>query len=90
MTLRQGFTTGTAAAAAAKAATLHLLTGQGHTTVDVPLPTGERLTIPVLESRAEADGILAAVIKDAGDDPDVTHRAVIRAWVRPGAGEGWC
>jgi cobalt-precorrin-5B (C1)-methyltransferase len=82
MTLRHGFTTGTAAAAAAKAATLHLLTGRAQTSVDVPLPLGERMTIQILESLPEGDGILAAVVKDAGDDPDVTHRAVIRALVR--------
>lgn len=81
MTLRHGFTTGTAAAAAAKAATLHLLTGRAQTSVDVPLPMGERMTIQILESRPEGDGILTAVVKDAGDDPDVTHRAVIRALV---------
>jgi len=82
MTLRHGFTTGTAAAAAAKAATLHLLTGRAQTSVDVPLPVGERMTISILESRSDDDGVLAAVVKDAGDDPDVTHRAVIRALVR--------
>jgi cobalt-precorrin-5B (C1)-methyltransferase len=82
MTLRHGFTTGTAAAAAAKAAALHLCTGQAQASVDVPLPVGERMTIRILESRPEGDGILAAVVKDAGDDPDVTHRAVIRALVR--------
>ena len=86
MTLRHGFTTGTAAAAAAKAATLHLVTGRAPDSVDVPLPVGGRMTIRILESLAEGDGILAAVVKDGGDDPDVTHRAVIRALVRP-AGE---
>ena len=82
MTLRHGFTTGTAAAAAAKAATLHLLAGQAQARVDVPLPVGGRMDISILESRPDDDGIMAAVIKDGGDDPDVTHRAVIRARVR--------
>lgn len=86
MTLRHGFTTGTAAAAAAKAATLHLLTGSAQASVEVPLPVGERMTIQILESRLEGDGVMAAVVKDGGDDPDVTHRAVIRALVRRDAG----
>jgi len=88
MTLRHGFTTGTAAAAAAKAATLHLLTGHAQDCVDVPLPVGWRMTITILESRIDGEGIMAAVVKDGGDDPDVTHRAVIRARVRRGAGDG--
>ena len=87
MTLRHGFTTGTAAAAAAKAAALHLLEGRAPDSVDVPLPMGGRLSVAVLESRGEGDGVLAAVVKDGGDDPDATHRAVIRALVRRG-GEG--
>lgn len=81
MTLRHGFTTGTAAAAAAKAACLHLLGRGAPERVDVPLPVGERLEIPIHEIRPEEGGVMAAVIKDGGDDPDVTHRAVIRAWV---------
>ncbi|GAB6112155.1 cobalt-precorrin-5B (C(1))-methyltransferase CbiD [Desulfomicrobium salsuginis] len=88
MTLRHGFTTGTAAAAAAKAAALHLLEGRMPDTVDVPLPMGGRMTVTVLESRAENGGVLAAVIKDGGDDPDATHKAVIRAFVRPKDGIG--
>jgi len=88
MTLRHGFTTGTAAAAAAKAATLHLLTGRAQDRVDVPLPVGHRMTITILESRVDGEGIMAAVVKDGGDDPDVTDRAVIRAQVQRSAGDG--
>ncbi|KAF5044341.1 Cobalt-precorrin-5B C(1)-methyltransferase [anaerobic digester metagenome] len=84
MTLRHGFTTGTAAAAAAKAAALHLLDGHAPDSVDVPLPMGGRLSVAILESRGEGDGVLAAVVKDGGDDPDATHGAVIRALVRRG------
>jgi cobalt-precorrin-5B (C1)-methyltransferase len=75
--LREGFTTGTAAAGAAKAATLLLLAGDSPGTVDVPLPGGGRLEIAVATLRREADGAYAAIIKDAGDDPDVTHGAAI-------------
>lgn len=88
MTLRHGFTTGTAAAAAAKAATAHLLTGRAQDCVDVLLPVGDRMSIAILESRIDGDGIMAAVVKDGGDDPDVTHRAVIRARVQRSAGDG--
>ena len=56
--------------------------------VDVQLPVGERMSIAVLESRIDGDAVMAAVVKDAGDDPDVTHRAVIRARVQRGAGSG--
>lgn len=81
MSLRTGFTTGTAAAAAAKAAALHLLTGAAPRRVDVPLPVGGRLDISILESGLKNETAESAVKKDGGDDPDVTHGAVIRASV---------
>jgi cobalt-precorrin-5B (C1)-methyltransferase len=84
MTLHTGFTTGTAAAAAAKAAVIHLLTGKARTLVDVPLPTGDRMDISVLENRLYDQGAESAVMKDGGDNPDVTHKAVIRARVTSG------
>lgn len=79
--LREGFTTGTAAAAAAKAAVLHLLTGAAPEHVDVPLPAGGRLRIPISACRREAPGARATVIKDGGDDPDATHGAAIECLV---------
>ncbi|KHK03174.1 cobalt-precorrin-5B (C(1))-methyltransferase [Desulfovibrio sp. TomC] len=75
--LREGFTTGTAASGAAKAATLLLLTGSAPPTVDVPLPGGGRMALPVAEAHLAGDTAVAAIIKDAGDDPDVTHGAAI-------------
>jgi cobalt-precorrin-5B (C1)-methyltransferase len=75
--LREGFTTGTAASGAAKAAALLLLTGQAPETVDVPLPGGGRMELDVAEARREGETAVAVVIKDGGDDPDVTHRARI-------------
>ncbi|WP_461209709.1 cobalt-precorrin-5B (C(1))-methyltransferase [Desulfocurvus sp. DL9XJH121] len=80
--LREGFTTGTAAAAAAKAATLLLLAGSAPEHVDTPLPPGGRLPVPL--DRAELKGPRAArgrVVKDAGDDPDVTHGHAVEALV---------
>lgn len=75
--LRQGFTTGSAAAAAAKAALWFLLTGRKALSVEIPLPAGGRLHIPVASVEPEGDGARAVVVKDAGDDPDATNRARI-------------
>jgi cobalt-precorrin-5B (C1)-methyltransferase len=90
--LRTGFTTGTAAAAAAKGAVRFLLEGRPPAEVSVALLTGDRMTIPVHSCRRTDDGAACTVIKDAGDDPDVTHGAEIGAVARlltptaPGAG----
>lgn len=82
-TLRDGFTTGTAAAAAAKAAVLLLAGGDAPAAIDVPLPAGGRLTVPLAEVSLLPDGrALAAVVKDGGDDPDVTDGARIEARIR--------
>jgi cobalt-precorrin-5B (C1)-methyltransferase len=81
--LRSGFTTGTAAAAAAKGALTLLLSGKAPQSVAVTLLTGDALDIAVADCRA--DGPVSAVcrvIKDAGDDPDITHKAEIGARVR--------
>jgi cobalt-precorrin-5B (C1)-methyltransferase len=80
--LRTGFTTGTAAAAAAKGAVEFLLHGRLPQEVSVALLTGDRLAIPVHECRPGDGGAACTVIKDAGDDPDVTHGAEIGAVVR--------
>ena len=88
-TLRSGFTTGTAAAAAAKGAVLRLVLGRTPAAVEVELLTGARLRIPLHSCRLDPDGSAACtVVKDAGDDPDVTHGAEIGARVRllPGSG----
>ena len=80
--LRSGFTTGTAAAAAAKAGLLLLLTGHAPQTVTVSFLTGVQTTIAVHACRLLAPGkACATIIKDAGDDPDITHKAEIGAEV---------
>ncbi len=85
--LREGFTTGTCAAAAAKAAAL-LLAGKGRPeSVDVFLPDGERVTLPVLYARKKGAAAVAAVRKDAGDDPDITDGCTIVASVSWDAGD---
>ena len=81
--LRYGWTTGTCSAAAAKAATLLLRDGDPPADVEVPLPKGEqRPTFPVERCERDGDGAIAVVIKDAGDDPDVTHGAHLTARVK--------
>ena len=87
--LKRGFTTGTCAAAAVKAALLKLLCDQTPSEVDILLPGGSSfLTVPIAQMAVEKDGaVRAVVIKDAGDDPDQTHRARIFARVtRNGTG----
>jgi cobalt-precorrin-5B (C1)-methyltransferase len=83
--LRRGWTTGTCATAAAKAAYTALLRGAFPDPIEVTLPGGGRPAF-ALATTAMADGTATAgVVKDAGDDPDVTHGALILATVRRGA-----
>jgi cobalt-precorrin-5B (C1)-methyltransferase len=77
--LRCGFSTGTAASAAARAALRRLVTGVCPDAVDVRLPSGVHLCVPVAWSGIEGGTAHASVIKDAGDDPDITNGAEIRA-----------
>ncbi len=88
--LRYGFTTGAAAAAATRAALACLLEGRVPARVAVALPGGGSLEIPVhLCRRLTGKTAEASVIKDAGDDPDITNGAEIGARVtwQPGPGE---
>ncbi|MBF0342869.1 MAG: cobalamin biosynthesis protein CbiD [Nitrospirae bacterium] len=75
--LRTGFTTGTAAAAAAKASAVRLLTGNPPDSVSVKLPEGRFLDVNVHDASTAYMG----VIKDAGDDPDVTNGIEVLARV---------
>jgi cobalt-precorrin-5B (C1)-methyltransferase len=82
--LRTGWTTGTCAAAAAKAAARALLTGEPQDRVEVKLPKkGDERRISFEVERCEVGGSWteAVVVKDAGDDPDVTHGAHLTARV---------
>ena len=72
--LRTGWTTGTCASAAAKAAVIGLVTGAVPGSVEVGLPGGQRVAFAITDARA-GDPAQAAVVKDAGDDPDVTNGA---------------
>ena len=76
-TLRKGWTTGACATAATKAALLRLWGGVWLDAVEITLPKGERPHFAVAH-RAEGEGWAeAGIVKDAGDDPDVTHGALI-------------
>ncbi|MBV8511953.1 MAG: cobalt-precorrin-5B (C(1))-methyltransferase, partial [Xanthobacteraceae bacterium] len=87
--LRRGWTTGTCATAAAKAAFGALVTGEFVDPISVTLPGGERPAFALAVARKDDASATAGVIKDAGDDPDVTHGALVLATVRRGtAGTG--
>ncbi len=87
--LRYGWTTGACATAAAKAAYTALLTGEFPDPVVVTLPRGQCPAFSLATTTMDAGAATAGVVKDAGDDPDVTHGALILATVRrgqPGSG----
>ncbi|MBQ6437379.1 MAG: cobalt-precorrin-5B (C(1))-methyltransferase [Bacteroidales bacterium] len=80
--LRTGFTTGACATAASKAALLALLDRPAGESVRVTFPDGEELALPVAKvTRYSRVSATATVIKDAGDDPDVTNGSAIVATV---------
>jgi cobalt-precorrin-5B (C1)-methyltransferase len=83
--LRRGWTTGACATAATKAAFTALLTGRFPDPVEIALPKGERPSFALARSELRPDAALAGIVKDAGDDPDVTHGALVLAEVRRGA-----
>ena len=83
--LRRGWTTGACATAAAKAAAEALLGGGFPDPVTIRLPRNRRAAFTLAERSTGAGWASAGVIKDAGDDPDVTHGALVRATVRRGA-----
>jgi cobalt-precorrin-5B (C1)-methyltransferase len=87
--LRRGWTTGACATAATKAALQALLTGVFPDPVTIVLPKGETPSFALAREKLDDHGAMAAIIKDAGDDPDVTHGATISVMVnRLPAGSG--
>ena len=87
--LRFGWTTGSCATAAAKSAFSALLTGAFPDPVEITLPRGQTVAFALAETRLGPGTAMAAIVKDAGDDPDVTHGALIRVTVQrapPGHG----
>jgi cobalt-precorrin-5B (C1)-methyltransferase len=79
--LRYGYTTGSCATAATKAALLSLILQEEHDAARITLPIGEEVDFTMSECRYDLVSATAGTIKDGGDDPDATHRALIRATV---------
>ena len=75
--LRTGFTTGTCATASSKAAALAIINQKTISTVDVLLPKRDRINIKINSCEFTKNNAKCSVIKDGGDDPDVTHGAEI-------------
>lgn len=87
--MRRGWTTGACATAASKAACLALLTGDFPDPVEITLPSGKTVAFALARHEIGHGFARAAIVKDAGDDPDVTHGALVVATVRRGtAGSG--
>ncbi|MFJ6015832.1 cobalt-precorrin-5B (C(1))-methyltransferase [Streptomyces sp. NPDC092952] len=87
--LRPGWTTGACATAAATAAYTALLTGDFPDPVTITLPKGQTPAFALAVEELAGERATAGVVKDAGDDPDVTHGALVRVSVRrlpPGSG----
>lgn len=79
MKLRKGFTTGTAATAALKASLLFQLKGEQPEAVLVNLPDNKTLTIKIEDYQKINNRYVASVVKDAGDDADITHGCICSA-----------
>ena len=79
--MRCGYTTGTCACAAAKAAAYMLLSGREVKEIKVITPMGVSLTLPVIDIDIKEDKVICAIKKDSGDDPDVTNGIKIYAQV---------
>ena len=87
--LKRGWTTGTCATAATRAAYEALVTGECPDPVEVQLPNRAHVSFAVAVFESFEGGATAGIVKDAGDDPDVTHGALVLATVRaaaPGSG----
>lgn len=87
--LRRGWTTGACATAATRAAYTALLTGEFPDPVTIVLPKGQRPSFALATEALGSGFASAGIVKDAGDDPDVTHHALVVSTVREGvAGTG--
>ena len=84
--LRFGWTTGTCATAAVNAAYTAMVTGECPKNVTVVTPSGKQADLAVAMVELGTGWARAGIIKDAGDDPDVTHGAMICATVSPSTG----
>ncbi|MBI5814147.1 MAG: cobalamin biosynthesis protein CbiD [Nitrospinae bacterium] len=88
LVLREGYTTGACAAASAKAAVTVLAGMPAPADVEIPMPDGGRAVIAVERCSIAGSRATAAVIKDAGDDPDVTNGSLVEACAQWSDAEG--
>jgi cobalt-precorrin-5B (C1)-methyltransferase len=86
--LNYGYSTGSCAAGAAKAAAMLLGGRTPGRLIDIPLPDGTRLGLPLAFAEALGDSARAGVRKDGGDDPDITHGVIVISSVQFEAGTG--
>lgn len=86
--MKKGFTTGTCAQAAAKAAAVMLITGKVIKKVRVQTPSGAALNLNLIGQKIKKTSASCAVVKDSGDDPDITNGVKIHAEVRFSAQRG--
>lgn len=86
--MRHGFTTGSCSAAAAKAAAYMLLTGREKTEISIETPAGITYHADIVDICRKERSVSCAVVKDGGDDPDVTTGARITATVSFSAAPG--
>ena len=84
--LRRGFTTGSCATAAAKSAAMMLFSRERPEEVEINLPTGEKVSFRLCDIEVNRNEARCCIVKDAGDDPDVTNGAKICASVVRGTG----
>ena len=75
--LKRGWTTGACAAAGTRAAFTALLDGEFPDPVTITLPGGQSPSFPLARHRFDGDTAEVSIVKDAGDDPDVTHGALV-------------
>ncbi|PID45694.1 MAG: cobalt-precorrin-5B (C(1))-methyltransferase [Proteobacteria bacterium] len=80
--LRTGLTTGSCATACTVAAAHCLLANKQLDSVEITLPKGKRVTMPITRLEYDADSATASTIKDGGDDPDATHGARVYVKLR--------
>lgn len=80
--LRYGYTTGTTAAAATKAAAIYIKTGEKLKSIEIETPKGWTVSVPInYVKQLEDSKVIAEAVKDSGDDPDVTNTIEIKAVV---------
>lgn len=84
--LKKGYTTGSCAAAAAKAAVMTVLNEEIVITTQITLPKGESISIDITDTQIDGDSVTCTVKKYSGDDPDITNGILVCATVRKNSG----